>query len=708
MTFVDDDTWTVQPDDTQPIPVAAMPLFTDTLAAEPALDGVVVEHPGTRVEVEHDLIPAWAKSLAGVRGEVAWRLRHLRHIILFHGLRAPWYWLKLVGRAPHGSWRIVRPVGAWVWQADERGIVKSHARALKSSIDPDSWDSRRAEADRLAYDDRKKARSKGVKSRLAVVVLGLVLLVFAGFYVADRTNHLAQALIVAVLLAGVGRVPRKPDRPIAMKASQEKTGRISAQVITDALNGLGIAELNKASRHEQALYFPAPVARDGAGWRAVVDLPRGVTAADIIDKRDRLASGLRRPLDCVWPESDPSGHAGRLVLFVSDRPMADAKPAPWPLIKAGRVNLFESFVIGTDQRGKIVEITLMYASMIIGAVPRMGKSFTLRLLLLAAALDVRAWLFVYNLKGSPDHDMLEEVAHRFRAGDDPDDIACLLADVAGVQADMVRRYKTLRTLPRSECPESKVTDELASRPELGLHPVVIAIDECQIAFEHPDHGARITEIVTDLVKRGPAVGIIVLLATQRPDSRSLPTAISSNAVLRFCLRVMSHIENDMVLGTGAYKAGTRATLFNRTDYGVGILAGEGADPQIVRVAYVDGNTAAKIAGRARTARVNGGRLTGLSAGMDPSPDTDSGSILDHLAAVWPEGQGRVWFEVLAEQLAAAYPRYEGWSVDQVSAAVKPHGLTACQINRSVNGVATNRRGLARADLAQALSERDDL
>jgi len=80
---------------------------------------------------------------------------------------------------------------------------------------------------------------------------------------------------------------------------------------------------------------------------------------------------------------------------------------------------------------------------------------------------------------------------------------------------MARRYKTLRGLPESICPEGKVTPELARRKEFGLHPVVVALDECQVAFEHPEHGSQIEADLTDLVKRGAAVGIIVILATQR-------------------------------------------------------------------------------------------------------------------------------------------------------------------------------------------------
>ncbi len=47
---------------------------------------------------------------------------------------------------------------------------------------------------------------------------------------------------------------------------------------------------------------------------------------------------------------------------------------------------------GIDQRGRPVTVMLMFVSVLIGAMPRMGKTFPLRLLALFAALDVRAEL----------------------------------------------------------------------------------------------------------------------------------------------------------------------------------------------------------------------------------------------------------------------------------------------------------------------------
>ena len=185
---------------------------------------------------------------------------------------------------------------------------------------------------------------------------------------------------------------------------------------------MGIGELNKNLRAgDDAVRFVAPITRDGAGWRADIDLPAGVTAGDIMERRDRLASGLRRPEGCVWPEPDADAHAGRWSCGW-DEPLSATKAIAWPLAKAGHANLFRPAVRGGPATRTPVTITLMYASMVIGALPRMGKTAALRLILLGAALDPRAQIHAHNLKGGPDLEALAAVAHYYRAGDDPDDL----------------------------------------------------------------------------------------------------------------------------------------------------------------------------------------------------------------------------------------------------------------------------------------------
>ena len=104
--------------------------------------------------------------------------------------------------------------------------------------------------------------------------------------------------------------------------------------------------------------FPAPITRDGPGWRADVDLPYGVTPQDVMEKRRELASGLRRPLGCVWPEPARDDHAGRLVLWVGDRDLAKTKQDPWPPARSGRTDPAEDLV----RRGPAAGIIPIFAT----------------------------------------------------------------------------------------------------------------------------------------------------------------------------------------------------------------------------------------------------------------------------------------------------------------------------------------------------------
>jgi len=312
------------------------------------------------------------------------------------------------------------------------------------------------------------------------------------------------------------------------------------------------------------------------------------------------------------------------------------------------------------------------------------------------------------LKGTGDLGPFEPVAHHYASGADDDAIAACVASLRELHRELDTRARTIRGLPRHLVPESKVTPELSRRRSLGLHTIVFAVDECQELFTHPQFGKEADELCTAIIKRGPALGIILILATQRPDAQSLPKGISANVGIRFCLRVMDQPANDMVLGTSAYKSGIRAPTFGPRDRGIGYLVGASDDPQIVRSAYLDGPATERIMVRARAARLAAGTLSGHALGEVQPTAGEAGSILDHILTVVPAGEGKVWSESVTERLADAHPDlYGGWAAEQLAAALKPLGIETVQISRRLDGGRqVNRRGIDRADIAAAVAERD--
>jgi S-DNA-T family DNA segregation ATPase FtsK/SpoIIIE len=515
-----------------------------------------------------------------------------------------------------------------------------------------------------------------------------------------------QAVAVAGLLPLLAWLGRPADRPITDRVTTgPRYRKLTAELVRRALCSIGLAGINQAiAKDPGAISFPVEIGRDGPGYRAVVDLPFGVDAAEVVARRAKLASGLRLPTDQVWPAPAP-GHAGRLELFVGDEPAGRMKQPPWPLLSPrAKVDIFRSFPFATDPRAKPVPGSLMYRNWLIGAMPGAGKTFVLRLCLLAAALDARVELRGYELKGSGDLDMLEDLCTEFGSGVDDATVGRALDMLRRLAKECERRGPIVKRMAKAgKSPENKVTPELAGINGLGLHPIVAFIDEVQNLFTHPHHGREAGDLAEKIIKLGRALGIVLLLATQRPDAASLPKGISANAGVRFCLRVTGQVENDMVLGTSMYKNGIRATQFEDEDYGWGWLVGLGK-PTACRGYYVDRTAAVRVAARATELRRAAGTLPADVGPVDTGPSYD---LLADLDAVWPAGEDRVWNETLLERLVGLRPEvYTGWKPEQLTAALKPHGLDTGQIGRRVGGITVNRRGPTRTDLDAAITERN--
>ncbi|TCP56974.1 S-DNA-T family DNA segregation ATPase FtsK/SpoIIIE [Tamaricihabitans halophyticus] len=643
------------------------------------------------------VVPQWVRNRQELAERARWVTRYCGHASAYHALRTPKYAMTLLAHSPRGVWRVTTTACRWVYDTEQKPL--RDAARDRSNTD---------EYLRLLREHDNHVRHRLL---LAVPVAlgglgGLAALLAYG----TPALWLATALVVTVVFGLLGR---RPDKPVIGRAVvTQKAQKLTSDMVVRALSALGISQVNQAVTKGPGITFPSPITRDGPGWRAEVDLPHGVVVTDILERRDKLASGLRRPLGCVWPEAVSDEHAGRLVIWVGDQEMSKAKSPSWPLAKNGgqRVDLFSPVPFGTDQRGRPVGVDLVFNNMVIGAMPRMGKTFSLRVLVLAAALDPTVELRLFELKGTGDLGMFEPVAHDYASGPDDETLERAMNSLRELYKDLERRSKVITHIAKTDraaCPENKVTPDLSRNPKLGLHLVFAAIDECQELFSHDDYKDEAKKLAEGLIKRGPAMGIILVLATQRPDAQSLPPGVSANAGLRYCLRVMGQTENDMVLGTSAYKNGTRATTFTAKDKGIGYLVGATDDPIIARSYYIDGPAAEKIVATARALREKAGTITGHAAGEAPDTETARINTLEDVASVFDHGDDKLWSEVIVQRLAELRPQvYQGWKPAQLATALKPFDLAPGQVWMDDNtGKARNRNGYTRDAITTAINNR---
>ncbi|SFQ54560.1 hypothetical protein SAMN05421810_10978 [Amycolatopsis arida] len=113
----------------------------------------------------------------------------------------------------------------------------------------------------------------------------------------------------------------------------------------------------------------------------------------------------------------------------------------------------------------------------------------------------------------------------------------------------------------------------------------VIIDEVQVLLENPTReqvggkkstlGAYIADLLAYLVRKGPAAGIVVILATQRPDSNTIPSRLRAVLGSRFALRAMDWRDSNIVLGEQMNTRGFDASTLLPSHKGVGILRPDG-------------------------------------------------------------------------------------------------------------------------------------
>jgi S-DNA-T family DNA segregation ATPase FtsK/SpoIIIE len=618
------------------------PAYLDTSGT-----GDAKRHPIIPEQLRRDRIRQTVGEAAGLH----W------HKARYHGFRSPLYSAKTLVYAVRGLFRLTGQLLAWANWADG-WVLESLAVA----------------AGRSGHHDAMNAHMQGRKTRatrwqiigVAAVAAVAVLLAMARWL--PWWGWLAAAVAAVVSLVRHGAPDGQPiiRAAIVPTAYQPPT----PEVIIRALGSLGIAAINAAIKDGPGIGFVSDVHRDGDGWGAELDLPHGVTASDIIRRREALASGLRRPHSATWPEAVPHEHAGRLYLWVGRHDISKAKPVPYPLLKTGTADVFGQVPFAVTPRGQGVGAPLFETNHVIGAAPGQGKTTTVRCLACGAALDVVCDLWIHELAGCGDLEPLAQVCHRYVSGLDDEAIAYVAESCRKLRAEVDRRGPALKALPREVRPDGKLTRDLAEKRRLRLRPIGAIFDEIQNATIHPAYGPQIVDDLAYVERLGRKLGIFIILATQRPDKDLLPPKIRDLATVRFCLKVPDQPSNDMILGTGAYHAGYRASEFRpKIDAGLGWFKGEG-DPQAVRTYYLDLNDTARVAARARAMREAAGVLSGYALGETSTQEARSfaADVLTVFA-----GANALWCETIAARLREHLPEIYA-DITQEAVASQLRGL----------------------------------
>jgi S-DNA-T family DNA segregation ATPase FtsK/SpoIIIE len=227
--------------------------------------------------------------------------------------------------------------------------------------------------------------------------------------------------------------------------------------------------------------------------------------------------------------------------------------------------MYDSIHFGMDENGRDLMVRLIYRNLLIGGEPGAGKSSLVNTIVGHGALapDCDLWLFDGKLV---ELSLWKEVAHTFVGNNITDAIHALTC----LQWEMDVRYLQLEAVKRRKIEaRDPLRIILAVIDELAYFSAVAGTKEQQEQF---------VTLLLDVVQRGRAVGIIAVVATQRPSAEIVPTKVRDIFGFRVAFRCTTDSSSDIILANGWAGEGYSARSIAPESIGVGFALAEGGIP----------------------------------------------------------------------------------------------------------------------------------
>jgi DNA segregation ATPase FtsK/SpoIIIE, S-DNA-T family len=237
------------------------------------------------------------------------------------------------------------------------------------------------------------------------------------------------------------------------------------------------------------------------------------------------------------------------------------------------LSMFEPVHLGIDENGEHVYVDLAERNMLLGGEPGGGKSNALNLIVAHGALSYDCRLVLIDGK-QVELGLWRHCADKFIGPSMTNALACM----TDLQKIMNTRYDTLLAQGLR-----KIT------PESGEPVYLVVIDEYayfSATVGDKKQQAEFAAFTRDLVARGRAAGVIVILATQRPSHQVIDPSLRDLFGYRWAFRCTTDSSSDTVLGHGWAGEGYSAATIDPLARGVSWLLSETGVPRRIKAAYL--------------------------------------------------------------------------------------------------------------------------
>ena len=293
----------------------------------------------------------------------------------------------------------------------------------------------------------------------------------------------------------------------------------------------------------------------------------GPVAAANRPQRPRLARAGRITPNGSVPGATPPG-----TCPAQEATMTATIPAP-AAVPVFPLSIFAPVHIGIDEFGELVHVELAERNMLLGGEPGGGKSSAINLITAHGALSGDCRLILIDGK-QVELGLWRDCADRFVGPSMTD----ALDTMRWLQGLMNGRYDQL------------VAAGLRKITAASGEPVYLVIID-EYAYFSATVGTKpnrdeFSALVRDLVARGRAAGVIVILATQRPSHQVIDPSLRDLFGYRWAFRCTTDSSSDTVLGHGWAGQGYTAATIDPLARGVSWLLAETGIPRRVKTAYL--------------------------------------------------------------------------------------------------------------------------
>jgi S-DNA-T family DNA segregation ATPase FtsK/SpoIIIE len=255
-------------------------------------------------------------------------------------------------------------------------------------------------------------------------------------------------------------------------------------------------------------------------------------------------------------------------------------------------SIFDPVHLGIDENGEHVHINLAERNILVGGEPGAGKSSALNLITAHGALSADCQLALIDGK-QVELGPWRHCADIFVGPS----ITDALAAMTTLQQTMNDRYDHLLATGRR-----KITRQSGEPVWLVLIDEYAYFSTTVGKKQQRDDFAALSR---DLVARGRAAGVIVILATQRPSHQIIDPSLRDLFSYRLAFRCTTDSSSDVVLGQGWAKDGYTAAEIDPLARGVGWLLSETGVPRRIKTAYLTDDDIAHLATYAAQLRGKG-------------------------------------------------------------------------------------------------------